>query len=194
MTDLNKRWNFFWFKKETTGLMRYAAQQSEAFYLIQHFLDEPTVHSSVPDSFLNRGSWNDMFGHLESIDEEIQYNDDRRNSDNGSNDESGARGGDETHVGSNADIQFPTGRVNSRRQRGSQPLSGSTVDDKSQAKLVGTWRTHADDMNFELLDEAERRDEIFRMVLQNPDNQYLFPEMEVDKDAGTLLPQEIVLD
>jgi len=47
--------------------------------------------------------------------------------------------------------------------------------------------------NLDFMDEDERRDEIFRMVLQNPHNRHLFPEPEVGDTPGDVPPREIIL-
>lgn len=61
MTDLHDRWHFFWFTKNKQ-LMRYEATGSEARFLIEHMLDEPTGNCvSTPTGFLSRASWNDLF-------------------------------------------------------------------------------------------------------------------------------------
>lgn len=47
--------------------------------------------------------------------------------------------------------------------------------------------------DLDFMDEDERRDEIFRMVLQNPHNRHLFPEPEAGDISEDLPPQDIIL-
>ncbi|CAJ1939828.1 unnamed protein product [Cylindrotheca closterium] len=47
--------------------------------------------------------------------------------------------------------------------------------------------------NLDFMDEDERRDEIFRMMLQNPNNRYLSPKMEVGDCSGDGPPKDITL-
>ncbi|CAJ1963882.1 unnamed protein product [Cylindrotheca closterium] len=181
MTDLCDRWYFYWFKESTPELMTYSALQSEAKYLIAHFLDEPN-NSFLPESFLRRGSWDSIFGALESIQEEGQSDQGGRSPEGGSDNVSSSDIDDVERDSKNTTSGAAEAANTTDRQNKRERNSGA----KKQMQLGFA------SSNLDFMDEDERRDEIFRMVLQNPHNRYLFPEPEVET-PGDVPPREILL-
>ena len=190
MTDLNNRWRFYWFVEGMKNLMRYEATRSEAVYLIKHFLDEPKENLSVPQSFLSRGSWDgfsdDFSDALESIREEEQ-------STQGGSSPDGGNGNAES---SDADDEDDAERHSNNTSSGASETANTTDrQSKRQGKPVTKKQRQLgfSSSNLDFMDEDERRDEIFRMVLQNPHNRHLFPEPEAGDTPGDVPPREIIL-
>jgi hypothetical protein len=85
MTDLCRRWHFYWFSDQKNALMKHeASSKGEAYYLTRHMME--TKNTSTPKDFLNRASWNDMFlkkqsstQHLDSVTGEAGEEDQNEN-------------------------------------------------------------------------------------------------------------------
>ncbi|KAL3930649.1 MAG: hypothetical protein SGBAC_011673 [Bacillariaceae sp.] len=71
-----------------------------------------------------------------------------------------------------------------------------SIQEEGQSDQSGKSREAGSDFassNLDFMDEEERRDEIFRMMLQNPRNRHLFPEPEVGDTPEDGPPREIFL-
>jgi len=193
MTDLNARWIFFWFKAESKAsrapkdLMRLEATRSEAVYLIQHFLDRSdNGNVYVPDSFLDRASWDQLFEPLQDTLEEEMYGLDPNGNDEGGTDSQGGGGG--KSVGKST-LKRDSDDMNSGGSEADMPAKHNDRGSKQTSRTSASKQFRADLLGLHFLDNNELQEEVFRMVLQNPHNRSLLPEM--DETGCDRLPNEI---
>ena len=177
MTDLNDRWNFYWFAERAgkMHMMIYEATRSEALYLIEHSQDrEGTI--STPESFLTRSSWN-LSRQLGSIAEEPL--DDGPDPNNGGPDPNREPDENERRSDGNAGRQRETGT-----KRPSIHQSGRSSGKRSK-------QTQMQDSTLEFMDEEERREAELRAILQATlPRMFYIPKVE-ERPSENGIPGEI---
>jgi hypothetical protein len=150
MTDLCRRWHFYWFSDQKNALMKHeASSKGEAYYLTRHMME--TKNTSTPKDFLNRASWNDMFlkkqsstQHLDSVTGEAGEEDQNENRGTG-------RPGRSDEAGSSN-----LGGQQGNNQGAESPGHGNCAQGNSHVMM--------DTLDF--MDDEEEREVRFREVLE----------------------------
>jgi hypothetical protein len=155
MTDLNKRYHFYWFSGSVPGLLyKYISNPRDAKFLLEHMVDDATDSSVFPTSFLHRGTWDTFTGttQLETIVESMSGEQDDRegggagdSSDNAKREEKRGDGGD-SKSGSN---------MAGATQRATIPGNMLGLDVANELDLLGFY------------DEEEQRATLFRHLIQH---------------------------
>jgi hypothetical protein len=149
MTDLCRRWHFYWFSDQKNALMKYEAiSKGEAYYLTRHMLE--TDNTSTPQDFLNRASWNEMFQKKQSSTQRLDS----------VAEEAGEEDQDENRGTSRPGRSDEAGSSNHGRQQGNNRRTGSPGHGNS---AQGNSHVMMDTLDF--MDEEEEREARFREVL-----------------------------
>jgi len=171
MTDLGRRWHFYWFSKLKNALMIYkATSKGEANYLISHMMKKTGTTSAPPD-FLNRSTWNEMFPSSSSCMDTIAEG--GIGNGRGGND----RGGDN-------DEDHNSSEKYDRQNKKHRPnTNGQAQSSRGSSSVGGTG--HATTLSLDFMDEEEEREATFRAVLDCLLPQYGFPPQmaQIDRHA-----------
>ena len=185
MTDLCKRWHFYWFSNTGNRLLKYEATMLEAHYLIHHMMDKSSSDELGPEDFFNRGSWNQAVNptHPSCLPAEDSH-------DKAEEDDMGdpySDGMDDQRK------RAPTQsvRTQARDISGAQNTSGS--DTKTSHNKRSRGKDHwTEDSSLDFMDEVEQKEEIFRAVVRNSLARMFPPEVVEEGHCCTGPPKDIV--
>ena len=172
MTDLNNRWWFYYFA-EDKRLLRYEASKSEAIFLIQHSLNKSDEEERLPDYFLKRACWNDMYRKLDPIPE------------TNSLDERGGENSERESDGGSTHSKDYSKRSSEQSGRSSNQQSGNSKRCRSSKQ------GQMDDPSMDYMDEEERLGAMLLREIQTSFHKMLYvPEVEGVEDID-IPPLEI---
>jgi hypothetical protein len=173
MTDLNKRWHFYWFGSQPHSLMKLVSTRRRARYLLEHMFDDAGLAAEFPIDFLARRTWVQFLrplleGIREMDDGENEYEDENQD-DGGENQDKDSSTGGTSPKDNPSTTDWKTVPPSGKKGNGRSSRNyGSGSGNARTASGFGFQHDIANELDLmDFYDEEERREVLLRLIAEN---------------------------